>query len=41
MNQEKRKNEIVTKLLTMKGQAKNDTWKSWLAQAIDFIKEQR
>lgn len=40
MNQAKRKNEIITKLLTIEGQTENSTWKAWLSQAIDFIKEQ-
>lgn len=41
MNQEKRRNEIMTKLLTMEGQVENTTWKAWLRQAIDYMKEQR
>ena len=41
MNQDRRKNEITTKLLTMEGQTKNETWKAWLRQVIDFVKEQK
>ena len=40
MNQEKQRNEILTKLLTMEGQTDNKVWRSWLGQVIDFIKEQ-
>ena len=38
MNQDRRKNEILTKLMTMEGQVDNKTWKAWLKQTIDFIK---
>lgn len=38
MNQEKRKNEIITKLMTIEGETSDKTWKSWLTQAIEFIK---
>ena len=41
MDQEKRKNEILTKLMTIEGQTNNKTWQSWLSQVIDFIKEQK
>lgn len=41
MNQDKRRNEILTKLMTMEGQTKNKTWQSWIGQVVDFIKEQK
>ena len=40
MNQEKRRNEILTKLMTIRGMTTDKVWESWLTQAIDFIKEQ-
>lgn len=41
MNQEKRKNEILTKLLTIKGMTTDKVWEAWLEQTIDYIKEQK
>ena len=41
MNQEKHKNEIATKLMTIEGQTENSTWKAWLNQAIQYIKESK
>lgn len=41
MNQVKRKNEIITKLLTIESQTENSTWKAWLSQTIEFIKEDK
>lgn len=39
MNKEKRKNEILSKLLTIKGMTTDKVWEAWLGQAIDYIKE--
>ena len=41
MNKDRYKNEILTKLLTIEGQVDNNTWKAWIRQTIDFIKEQK
>ena len=41
MNKEMRKNEILTKLMTIEGQVDNNTWRSWIKQAMDYIKEQK
>lgn len=41
MNQDRHKNEILTKLMTIEGQADNDVWKAWLNQAIKYIKESK
>ena len=37
----KRKNEIVTKLVTIRDGASSSTHRAWLTQAIEFIKEQK
>ena len=39
MNEDKRKNEILSKLLTIKGMTTDKVWGAWLDQAIEYIKE--
>ena len=39
MNQDKRRNEIISKLMTIKGMTTDKVWDAWLDQAIDYIKE--
>lgn len=41
MNQDKRRNEIISKLMTIKGTTTNKVWNAWLDQAIEYIKESR
>lgn len=41
MNQDRRKNEILTKLMTIEGQTDKNVWKAWLNQAIKYIKESK
>lgn len=36
---QRHKNEIMTKLLTIKEKTTDEVWKAWLGQAIDYIKE--
>jgi hypothetical protein len=40
MEDDMRRNEIVTKLLTMEKSLDNQTWKAWIRQTIDFIRGQ-
>lgn len=37
----KRKNEIITKLVTIRSGSSSSTHRAWLTQAIEFIKEQK
>lgn len=37
----RRKNEIITKLETIKHSSRSTTYRTWLEQAIEFIKEQK
>lgn len=39
MNQEKKRNEILTKLDTIKKMSMDKVWNAWLDQVIEFIKE--
>lgn len=39
MNQEKQRNEILTKLDTIKKMSMDKVWNAWLDQVIEFIKE--
>ena len=41
MNQDKRRNEILTKLNTIKSMTNDKVWNAWLDQAIEFIKESK
>ena len=41
MNQDKRRNELITKLNTIKGMTNDKVWNAWLDQAIDYIKESK
>lgn len=41
MNREKQRNEILTKLSTIKGMTTDKVWNAWLDQAIEYIKESR
>ena len=36
---DKRKNEIISKLMTIKGMTTDKVWESWLDKAINYIKE--
>lgn len=38
---EKRKNEICTRLLTIKENCPDDTYSKWLLDAINFIQEEK
>lgn len=37
----RRKNEIITKLETIKRNSRSTTYRAWLEQSIEFIKEQK
>lgn len=41
MNKEKRKNEILSKLLTIKGMTTDKVWNAWLDQIIEYITEEK
>lgn len=41
MKNDRQKNEILTKLLTIQNSIENKTWEAWLSQAIEFIKENK